>query len=227
MNTPPTSLEVRDLGKDYVTPRQTLEVLRDITFDLAPGDAVAITGPSGSGKSTLLQILGTLDPPSRGEVQIAGQEPFSLPEPELARFRNRHIGFIFQDHHLLPQYSALENVLIPTLAGEATDDDARGRARELLERVQLGHRHDHRPAELSGGERQRVAVARALINRPGLLLCDEPTGSLDHQTADTVAELLLELHGDQRILVVVTHSLELAARFPRRLELREGQCFEA
>ena len=219
------SLAVRDLAKEFVTPRQTLQVLRGISFELAAGDAVAITGPSGSGKSTLLQILGTLDEPTAGEVYIGDQQPFGLSEPELARFRNRHIGFVFQDHHLLPQYSALENVLIPTLAGGGEGGaDARERAHELLDRVQLGHRKDHRPAELSGGERQRVAVARALINRPGLLLCDEPTGSLDQETAEAVGDLLLELHGNaERILVVVTHSLELAARFSRRLSLKAGE----
>lgn len=222
------SLAVRDLAKEFVTPRQTLQVLRDISFDLAAGDAVAITGPSGSGKSTLLQILGTLDEPTSGEVRIGEERPFELSEPELARFRNRHIGFIFQDHHLLPQYSALENVLIPTLVGDETSGiDVRERALELLDRVQLSHRKDHRPAELSGGERQRVAVARALINRPGLLLCDEPTGSLDQATAEAVGDLLLELHGSAaRILVVVTHSLELADRFSRRLELKAGELEE-
>ena len=226
MSNDPISLEVRDLGKDYVTPRQTLRVLDGVNLRLDAGEAVAITGPSGSGKSTLLQIVGTLDAPTRGEVLIADTQPFGLPEPELARFRNQNIGFIFQDHHLLPQYSALENVLVPTLAGSG-GEDRRERAAELLERVGLGDRKDHRPSELSGGERQRVAVARALINGPGLLLCDEPTGSLDHKTADTVADLLLELHGQEpRILIVVTHSLELAKRFTRRLDLWEGTCSE-
>jgi len=226
---PGISLEVRDLEKEFVTPRQRLQVLRGITFDLAAGDAVAITGPSGSGKSTLLQILGTLDEPTAGEVRIGDQQPFRFSEPELARFRNQHIGFVFQDHHLLPQYSALENVLIPTLAGDAkhSGSNTRERALELLERVQLSHRKDHRPAELSGGERQRVAVARALINNPGLLLCDEPTGSLDQNTAEAVSDLLLELHGGEpRILVVVTHNLELAERFTRRLVLKSGELEE-
>ncbi len=221
-------LECRNLEKSYRTPHQEVHVLRGIDLRLLGGETLAITGPSGSGKSTLLQILGTLDHPTGGEVEINGQYPFRLPEPELARFRNHTVGFVFQDHHLLPQYSVLENVLLPTLA-HADDSRATGsreRALELLERVRLDHRLEHRPAELSGGERQRVAVARALINQPSLLLCDEPTGSLDQVTAEAVADLLLELHGTERILIVVTHSLQLAARFPRRVELREGSCTE-
>lgn len=224
----PVQLECRDLEKSYRTPHQEVQVLRGIDLRLQGGESLAITGPSGSGKSTLLQILGTLDQPTGGEVEINGQHPFRLSEPELARFRNQTVGFVFQDHHLLPQYSVLENVLLPTLAhaGESRPADTRARALELLERVRLGHRLEHRPAELSGGERQRVAVARALINQPSLLLCDEPTGSLDQATAEAVGDLLLELHGAERILVVVTHSLDLAARFPRRVELREGSCYE-
>jgi lipoprotein-releasing system ATP-binding protein len=194
---------------------------------LQAGESLAITGPSGSGKSTLLHIVGTLDEPTSGTVRIDEQDPFALPEPELARFRNRTIGFVFQDHHLLPQYSVLENALIPTLAYPG-GEDLRHRAVELLTKVGLDHRLDHRPAQLSGGERQRVAIARALINRPGLLLCDEPTGNLDVDTAASVADLLLELQElEQNILIAVTHSLELAARFPRHFELREGLCSEA
>jgi lipoprotein-releasing system ATP-binding protein len=180
-------------------------------------------GPSGSGKSTLLYILGTLDRPTAGSVRLDGKDPFALPERPLADFRNRHIGFIFQDHHLLPQCSVLENVLIPTLV--AADD--RGKvevwARELLERVGLSQRLDHRPAELSGGERQRVAVARALIHHPMLLLADEPTGNLDRRTARAVGQLLLDLHRQENtILVVVTHSTELARTLPRQMEMAEG-----
>jgi lipoprotein-releasing system ATP-binding protein len=187
---------------------------------------VAITGPSGSGKSTLLHLIGTLDRPTSGRIEIDGKEPYGLPEPELARYRNETVGFVFQDHHLLPQYTVLENVLIPTLAFGGTEADG-ARARELLRRVDLSDRLDHRPSQLSGGERQRVAVARALINRPGLLLCDEPTGSLDGKTAEAVSSLLFELHGEEGgILIVVTHSLELAGRFENRLELREGRCCE-
>jgi lipoprotein-releasing system ATP-binding protein len=202
-------------------------VLRGISFALEPGESLVITGPSGSGKSTLLHIIGTLDEPTSGSVSIGGKDPFALSEPELARFRNDTIGFVFQDHHLLPQYSVLENALIPTLAYPGKGD-RRERAVELLTKVGLDHRLDHRPAQLSGGERQRVAIARALINEPGLLLCDEPTGNLDVDTADTVADLILELHElEKNVLIAVTHSLELAARFPRRFELREGLCKES
>jgi len=222
---PQISLKVSNLFKDFATGQQTVEVLRGITLELQAGQSLAVTGPSGSGKSTLLHLIGTLDVPSRGEITINGKNPFALSEPQLARFRNRHIGFVFQDHHLLPQYSVLENVLVPTLAHGSPDGDAEHRARQLLSRVGLEHRLAHRPGELSGGERQRVAVARALIQRPALLLCDEPTGSLDQHTAMTVGDLLTELHQEeQNILIVVTHSPELAHRFPRRFELREGTC---
>jgi lipoprotein-releasing system ATP-binding protein len=204
-----------------------VSVLRDVSFEMARGQSAAIVGPSGSGKSTLLHVLGTLDQPSSGRVEIDGRDPYTLQEKDLARFRNRGIGFVFQDHHLLPQYSVLENVLIPTLAFRDEVRDAAERARALIERVGLAHRIDHRPAALSGGERQRVAVARALVNRPSLLLCDEPTGSLDRARADEVGDLLFEMHTqEETILIGVTHSLEMAARFERRLELREGTCVE-
>jgi lipoprotein-releasing system ATP-binding protein len=218
---PQHSLQVENLQKDYPTRSGPLVVLRGITLTLEPGEALAVMGPSGSGKSTLLHVLGTLDRPTSGTVRLAGQAPFALPERELADFRNRHIGFVFQDHHLLPQCSVLENVLIPTLVSK--DDQAEGWARELIGRVGLTERLDHRPAELSGGERQRVALARALVRRPLLLLADEPTGNLDRRTAERVAELLLDLHRqEQTILVVVTHSAELARRFPRRAEMLDG-----
>jgi lipoprotein-releasing system ATP-binding protein len=217
------SLQVRDLCKDYPTRSGSLSVLRHLNFDLAPGESLAVIGPSGSGKSTLLYILGTLEQPTSGSVHLADRDPFSLPERALADFRNRHIGFVFQDHHLLPQCTVLENVLIPTLV--ATGDRAKieAWARELLDRVGLSGRLEHRPAELSGGERQRVAVARALIHRPVLLLADEPTGNLDRHTAQAVGQLLLDLHRQERnILVVVTHSAELARLFPRRMEMLDG-----
>jgi lipoprotein-releasing system ATP-binding protein len=176
-------------------------------------------GPSGSGKSTLLHILGALDPPSSGHVTLDGVNPFELDEKELARFRNQKIGFVFQDHCLLPQCSVLENVLVPTLVTHASNQHT-DCARTLLEQVGLTERIDHRPAELSGGEKQRVALARALINEPTLLLCDEPTGNLDRESAQSVASLLLKLHQRQKtILIVVTHSAELAARFPIRYEM--------
>ena len=221
------SLAVRHVHKHFETETRRVEVLRDVSFALTGGEALTIMGPSGSGKSTLLHLIGTLDAPSSGSIEINQQTPFSLSEPELAKFRNQMIGFIFQDHHLLPQFSVLENVLVPTWAFKSNNKNAIKHAHELLERVGLLHRLEHRPAELSGGERQRVAIARALINRPSLLLCDEPTGDLDQNTANSVASLLMELHrAENNILIVVTHSMELAARFNRRFELREGRCVE-
>jgi lipoprotein-releasing system ATP-binding protein len=217
------SLQVEGLSKDFPTRAGPLTVLRGIRLRMQPGDSLAIMGPSGSGKSTLLHILGTLDRPSSGTVSLDGRNPFALPEKELADFRNRHVGFVFQDHHLLPQCSVLENVLIPTLVSSNKADNVEKRARGLLDRVGLSTRLDHRPAELSGGERQRVAVARALIQQPMLLLADEPTGNLDRHSAQAVGRLLLEMHAEEKtILVVVTHSLELADTFPRRLEMVDG-----
>jgi lipoprotein-releasing system ATP-binding protein len=181
-------------------------------------------GPSGSGKSTLLHILGTLDSPTSGSVQLNGKNPFVLREPELADFRNQSIGFVFQDHHLLPQCSVLENVLIPTLVSKNHSSETESWARTLLERVGLSNRLDHRPAELSGGEKQRIALARALIHRPGLLLADEPTGNLDRHSAQAVGQLLMDLHQkEQNILIVVTHSSELAKTFEKRLEMLDGR----
>jgi lipoprotein-releasing system ATP-binding protein len=223
-----TGLLVRGVGKSFPLPAGEVEVLRGVDLELAGGQALALTGPSGSGKSTLLHLIGMLDRPSSGKITLDGQDPWSLSEVELARFRNQTVGFVFQDANLLPQYSVLENVLLPTLAFRGGAGGARDRALELLRRVGLQRRIDHRPAELSGGERQRAAVARALINQPALLLCDEPTGSLDHATADAVASLLFDLHSQEaNMLLVVTHSLELAARFERRFELREGRCAAA
>lgn len=215
-------LEVNDLSKAYATPRGELPILSHVSLSLRRGDAIAIMGPSGSGKSSLLYVVGALEPPTSGTVTLDGQNPFTLPERELAAFRNRQIGFIFQDHCLLPQLTVLENVLTPTLVAGETSGDVLERARKLLDAVGLTARSEHRPAELSGGEKQRVALARALIRRPLLLLCDEPTGNLDHNSASNVAELLLELHGQQEtILLVVTHSAELAAKFPVQYELLE------
>lgn len=220
------ALVAAEVCKHFARGDQTVEVLRGVSLRVDTGQSVALIGPSGSGKSTLLHLLGTLDPPTSGQIAINGEDPLTLPEPQLARFRNQHIGFIFQNHHLLPQYSALENALIPALAFPQAN--RRGRAGDLLRAVGLERRLHHRPAELSGGECQRVAVARALLNQPGLLLCDEPTGSLDRQTATTVADLLFELHRAERTaLVIATHDLALAARCDRRLHLREGMCVEA
>jgi lipoprotein-releasing system ATP-binding protein len=217
-------LNVEDITKEYPTRAEPLVVLRGASLALDRGENLAILGPSGSGKSTLLQIIGTLDRPTSGAVRLDGQDPFALDEPDLARFRNHKIGFVFQDHHLLPQCSVLENVLLPTLADGRADRAAIDRAAALLDRVGLSRRLDHRPAELSGGERQRVALARALIQRPLLLLADEPTGNLDRTTAAAVGQLLLELgREEEMMLVVVTHSLELADLMQRRYELNEGQ----
>src|SRR5438128_3358279 len=218
------SLLINQLGKDYPTRSGALSVLRGLSFELGRGESLAVMGPSGSGKSTLLHILGTLDRPSAGTISLEGKDPFTLSERELADFRNRHVGFIFQDHHLLPQCSVLENVLIPTLVSTNDHADRESWARQLLERVGLSGRLDHRPAELSGGERQRVAVARALIQHPILLLADEPTGNLDRHTAQSVGRLLLDLHQqEETILVVVTHSAELARNLPRQVEMADGQ----
>ena len=217
------SLRVEHLDKDYPTPSGPLPVLRDVNLELQRGEAVAVMGPSGSGKSTLLHILGTLDRPTRGGVRLGDQDPFALSDAKLADFRNRSIGFVFQDHHLLPQCSVLENVLIPTLAAHEDRTKVREWALKLLERVGLSGRLGHRPAELSGGERQRVAVARALIHHPPLLLADEPTGNLDRAKADEVGRLLLDLHREeQTVLVVVTHSRRLADLFPRVLVMQDG-----
>ncbi len=224
----PAGLELQDLSKTFETAGGAVPVLRNVDLRLAGGTAAAIVGPSGSGKSTLLHVVGTLEPPSSGRVVIDGVEPFRLPEAELARFRNRSIGFVFQDHHLLPQYSVLENVLLPTFAVPGGDRAAAlERAHALIARVGLGHRLGHRPAELSGGERQRTAIARALIQLPKVLLCDEPTGNLDAAAAAAVVELLFELHHQEgHLLLVVTHDLGLAARLPRRFTIEDGACVE-
>ena len=214
-------LRVAQLAKDYPTARGPLRVLAGVSFDLAPGDAAAVMGPSGSGKSSLLYILGGLEPPTSGTVTLDGVDPFALSASELAAFRNARIGFVFQDHCLLPQCTVLENVLIPTLVAPTKDDAAR--ARQLVEQVGLADRIDHRPAQLSGGERQRVAIARALVRQPRLLLCDEPTGNLDRAAADNVAAALLDLHRLQNtILIVVTHSAQLAERLPVRFDLLDS-----
>ena len=221
-------LEVSHVAKAYPTPRGPLTVLTDVTFSLAAGEAAVIMGPSGSGKSSLLYILGAMEPPTAGTITLAGQDPFRLTPTALARYRNSQIGFVFQDHCLLPQCSVLENVLVPTLIGQGRGAQVEGppadnperMARKLIEEVGLLDRIDHRPAELSGGEKQRVAIARALIRNPRLLLCDEPTGNLDQRSADTVTALLLELHGlHKNILITVTHSTQLASKFPIRFEL--------
>lgn len=208
--------------KTFSTNSGDLPILRGVSLSLGAGESLAIMGPSGSGKSTLLNILGTLEPPTSGTVTVDGGNPFLLGERELARFRNRRIGFVFQDHHLLPQCSVLENVLLPTLANPDREDRTE-QAHRLLDRIGLGDRSEHRPAELSGGERQRVALARALIHEPAIVLADEPTGNLDRLTADRVIDALLDLHrGTARVLITVTHSPHIADRFDRKLELVDG-----
>ncbi|HOM18819.1 MAG TPA: ABC transporter ATP-binding protein [Thermoguttaceae bacterium] len=216
-------LIVENLTKQFPTRAGPLEVLRGISFQMDRGDTLAVVGPSGSGKSTLLHILGALEPPSSGRVVLDGVDPAQLPPKELAAFRNQKIGFVFQDACLLPQCTVLENVLIPTLARGSAPPEAIERAKELLDRVGLSDRLSSRPGELSGGQRQRVALARALINRPLLLLADEPTGNLDRTTAEQITELLLELHRQERmILIVVTHSLRLARRMHQVRQLDQG-----
>ena len=227
MTQPATTLDVRDLVKTYDTASGSLTVLKNINLRLFCGEAIAVTGPSGSGKSSLLFVLGAMEVPTSGEIELQGRSLNGLTETQLAELRQQQIGFVFQEHHLLPQCTVLENVLIPLLAGGGTKLDDIARARQLLDRVGLRDRLDHRPAQLSGGERQRVAVCRALINQPALLLADEPTGNLDRANADSIGSLLLELCRDtSSTLICVTHSTELAARFPRRAELRDGVLHE-
>lgn len=216
-------LELSGVTKSYTTPGGAeARVLRGIDLRIAAGEAVAITGPSGCGKSTLLNIIGTLDRPDSGRVVLDGRETSALEEPELSRVRSQVVGFVFQLHHLLPQCSILENALVPALVG-SDPAAAETRARTLLGRVGLSSRLDHRPGQLSGGECQRAAVVRALVNRPKLLLADEPTGSLDREGAESLATLLLELNREEgTALVLVTHSAALATRAARVLELRDG-----
>jgi len=219
-------LKVENISKEYASPRGTLRILSEVSLSLSRGEAVSIMGPSGCGKSTLLHILGALEPPTSGTVTLDGHDPFRLNARGLAAFRNKEIGFIFQDHCLLPQCSVIENVLTPTLVSENHSDQME-RARELIDQVGLRERIDHRPAELSGGEKQRVALARALIMNPQLILGDEPTGNLDQKSAETVASMFFELHQNQQtILIVVTHNPELAARFPRRFQLKDRRLEE-
>lgn len=228
MSDAPADLAVENLTKTFTTAGGDLSVLRNLNLTMQRGESVVVTGPSGSGKSTLLYIVGTLDEPTSGAVRILGQDVLTGSETDRARYRNANIGFVFQDHHLLPQCTVLENVLIPRLAGDGADEAAEKRAKELLDRVGLSERLTHRPAQLSGGERQRVGICRALINAPALLLADEPTGNLDQKTAESVGSLLLEIAKEQNtLLLCVTHSTELAGRFPVRKELKDGQLVDA
>lgn len=221
-------LKLTGVSKSYPssTGASDLRILDGINLELDRGESLAIVGPSGSGKSTLLNIIGTLDRPSSGTVNLDHQELTTLNELLLADVRNRKIGFIFQGHHLLPQCSVLENVLVPTLASRdaALRSSAPDRARKLLDRVGLAPRLDHRPGQLSGGERQRVAVVRSLINEPVLLLADEPTGALDRHSAQNLSQLLVDLNAEQKVtLIVVTHALDLAAKMQRTMEICDGR----
>ena len=217
-----STFEMAGVTKRYPAPRGPLTVLSEVSLSLRLGDAVAIMGPSGSGKSTLLYVAGALEPPDGGEVTLGGINPYRIGEREAAAFRNEKVGFVFQDHCLLPQCTLLENVLTPTLVSRNRSGSLE-RARKLLEQVGLAERMDHFPSELSGGEKQRAALARALICNPLLLLCDEPTGNLDESSAGMVGDLLLDpLTRGEVMLIVVTHSAGLAARFPRRYELRHA-----
>jgi len=217
-------VELKSISKQYAASDggEPVLVLKDVDLAVEAGESVAIVGPSGSGKSTLLNIIGALDQPTSGKAILEGRDLAGLDEDELAAVRNRQIGFIFQLHHLLPQCTVLENVLVPTIAEKNDSTAAEDRANALLKRVGLEPRMDHRPGQLSGGECQRVAVVRALINRPKLLLADEPTGALDHASADALGNLLVELNREEKVaLIVVTHWPELAKRMARRYELRD------
>jgi lipoprotein-releasing system ATP-binding protein len=217
-------LSCRNLGKSYDEGPQSVVVLADLQLELHPGERLAIVGTSGSGKSTLLNMLGGLDTPSTGSVWLAGEELSALNEKQRGLLRNRALGFVYQFHHLLPEFTALENVCMPLLIGRTPIPEARQRATALLERVGLGHRLAHKPSELSGGERQRVAIARALVNKPGLVLLDEPTGNLDHHTAQGIQELMRELSSSsQTAFLVVTHDMGLARQMDRILRLQDGK----
>ncbi len=220
-------LELVNVAKSYESPgkQQGVSVLKNITLKIEKGQSLVIVGPSGCGKSTLLNIIGTLDRPTAGQVLFDGRDLSKLDDTELAEIRNHQIGFVFQLHHLLPQCTVLENVIVPTLASKIrpSKKEIHKRATDLLERVGLKDLLLHRPSELSGGQRQRVAVVRALINKPKLLLADEPTGSLDRDAAETIADLLVELnHSEQVTLIVVTHSLSIAKRIGHVMELNDG-----
>jgi len=221
-------LSIRNVFKSYFLHGKRIDVLRAVTLDIERGELVSLVGPSGAGKSTFLHVLGTLDAPAAGEVFFEGRSVFAMSDAEIAEFRNRTIGFVFQSHYLLPEFTALENVAMPALVQRADRAKTYGKARELLERVGLGSRVDHKPGELSGGEAQRVALARALVLQPAILLADEPTGNLDPATGEGIHQLLRDVNRDLGITaVVVTHNETLARSMPRRLRLAGGQVTDA
>ena len=221
-------LEAREVHKSYWMGEKEIHVLRGASFSLRAGEMASLVGPSGVGKSTFLHVIGTLDPPTRGQVLFEGRDAAAMSEQELAAFRNRAVGFVFQFHYLLPEFTALENAAMPGLINRLSRQAAEAQAREMLEIVGLGHRMDHRPGELSGGEQQRVALARALVLKPRLLLADEPTGNLDEATGEGIHQLLVELNARLGIAaIVVTHNPRLAERMPRRLRLHEGLVVDA
>ena len=216
-------VQVVHMSKEFTHGTRVLRVVDDIDLTLLRGEMVTIIGASGAGKSTLLHCLGTLDLPTRGQILFEGTDIVSLPPAELARFRNRTIGFVFQFHHLLPEFSAIENVMMPAMVGRLPVREAKRRAEEILEAVGMSHRLRHRPGELSGGEQQRVAIARALVMRPKLLLADEPTGNLDTRTSEEVHQLLFRLNEEQGItMLIVTHNMDLARQMPRVVRMADG-----
>ncbi|MBX3423849.1 MAG: ABC transporter ATP-binding protein [Pirellulaceae bacterium] len=223
----PIGLKVCELYKEFRTAAETLKILTGVQFQMQPGDILSIVGPSGCGKSTLLHILGALDSPTSGHIELEGVNPFALTAAGQAEYRNRSVGFVFQDHHLLPQLTVLENVLLPALAHGRASHAVAQRAHELMAAVGLSERSGHVPSEISGGERQRAAVARALLHRPPLILADEPTGNLDTRSSRSVADVLFDLPKQQgAMLIVVTHSPELAARAARRMRIESGRLIE-
>jgi lipoprotein-releasing system ATP-binding protein len=223
----PLVLEAENVGRDYSQGEALLSVLRDLNISVKAGEKLAVVGVSGSGKTTLLNLLGGLDDPTAGKVNVCGQDWTDIDASARAQWRNKHVGFVYQFHHLLGEFSALENVALPCLIGGASVAESQQRAAELLDKVGLADRVDHKPAELSGGERQRVAIARALVTSPSVVLMDEPTGNLDPQTANVILDLLLELNQSLHIsFVVVTHDPAIAARMDRTVKLVEGKLID-
>jgi len=217
-------IQARSLTKIYKTPASQVLVFEDINLDVKPGSLIAIIGPSGAGKSTLLHLLGGLDRPTSGDVLFKNENIFDWGPSELARFRNHHVGFVFQFHHLLPEFSALENTMMPKLIRGDNREDAEREARQILDRVGLGHRLDHKVGEVSGGEQQRIAIARSLIGKPELLLADEPTGNLDHRTGDVIFQMVRELHAERGLTsVIVTHNDRIAVQCDETGEIDSGQ----